>query len=167
MAGHEMLDGLGREEFEVKHPAEGEDHDETVDALGGDFAGIGPVDLGLLPWGGLNVEKGFWGEPQGPEVISKDADASRVAKFLDLFVDTHGAHHGVMIQKFTDLILEEIELGGPWRRRSWREGLLLQGPSHGFGVDPQLSGNGLLAEFFDVVKVSDGSPGFDFHFSTS
>ena len=33
MAVHKMLDRLGREEFEVKHPAKGEDHDETVDPL--------------------------------------------------------------------------------------------------------------------------------------
>lgn len=136
MAGHKMLDALGREEFEVEHPAKREDHDEAVNSFGGDFTGIGPIALGFFPWGGLNVEKGFGTGPEGPQVISKDTDAPGVAEFLDLLVDTHGAHPGVMIQKLTDLILEGIELGDPWARRRSGEGLLLQGPSHGFGVDP-------------------------------
>jgi len=167
MAGHKMLDGLGMEEFEIEHPAKGEDHDEAVDPLGGDFTGIGPVALSLFPWGGLNVEKGFGTGPKGPQIIAKDTDASRVAELLNLLVNTHGAHRGVTIQKLTDLLFEGIELGGPWLTRRSREGLLLQGPSHGFGVDPQLSGNDLLGEFFDKVKVSDRGPGFDLHLSTS
>ena len=136
MAGHKMLDGLGREEFEVEHAAKGEDHDETVNSFGGDLAGIGPIALSFLCRGGLNVEKDFGSGPEGPQVISKDTDASRVAELLNLLVNTHGAHRGVMIQKLTDLLLEGIEFGGPWLRRNSGEGLLLQGPSHGFGVDP-------------------------------
>jgi hypothetical protein len=158
---------LGREEFEVEHPAKGEDHDETVNSFGGDFTGIGPVALSFLRRGGLNVEKGFGGKPQGSQVISKDTDASGVAEFSDLLVNPDSAHRGVMIQKLTDLLFEGIELGGPWLTRSSREGLLLQGPSHGFGVDPQLSGNDLFGEFFDMVKVSDRGPSFDLHLSTS
>ena len=63
MAGHKMLQGLGGKELEVEHPAEGEDHEETVDLMGvsRDGSGIGPVDLGFLRRGGLDVEKGFWG----------------------------------------------------------------------------------------------------------
>ena len=109
MAGHKMFDRLGREEFEVEHPAKGEDHDEAVDSLGGDFASISPINLSLLSGSGLNVEKGFGRGSEGPQIISKDADPSRVTELLNLLVDTHGADRGVMIQKLTDLILEGIE----------------------------------------------------------
>lgn len=110
MAAHKMLDGLGGEEFEVEHAAKGEDHDETVNSLGGDFTGISPIALSLLPWGGLNVEKDFGTGPQGSQVIAKDADASGVAQCSDLLVDANGADPGVMSEQITDLILEGIEL---------------------------------------------------------
>ena len=167
MAGHKMLDRLGRDEFEVEHPAKRENHDETVNSLGGDLAGIGPIALSFLSRGGLNVEKGFGTGPQRSQVIAKDTDASGVAESLDLLIDAHGADPGVMTQRLTDLILEGIEFGGSWLTRRSGEGLLLQGPSHGFGVDPQHSGNDLLGEFFDKVKVSDRGPGVDLHLSTS
>jgi len=155
MGGHKRLDRLGGEEFEVEHATKGEDHDETVNPFGGDLAGIGPIALSLLSRGGLNVEKDFGSAPEGPQVISKDTDASTIAELLNLLVNTQGTDCGVMIEKLPDLILKGIEFGGPWLRRSSGEGLLLQGAPHGFGVDPQLSGNGLLAEFFDVVKMTD------------
>jgi len=97
MAGHKMLDRLGGEEFEVEHAAKGKDHDETVNSLGRDLAGIGPIALSLLCRSRLNVEKGFGRVPEGPQVISKDTDASPIAEFSDLLVNSDGAHGGVMI----------------------------------------------------------------------
>jgi hypothetical protein len=167
MAGQKMLQGLGREELEVKHPAEREDHQETIDFLGGDGSDISPVGLGLFRRGCPDGEKDFRGGPKGGQVISEDADSTGIAKFFNLLVDAYGAEVRIMVQYLPDFFFVAVELGGPRLDHGRGESLPLQSPSDRFGVEAQLSGNGLLGKFIDMEEVSDGGPGFNLHLSAS
>ena len=153
--------------MEVKHPAEREDHQETVDSLGGNGSGIGPVGLRLFRRGCPDGEKSFRGGPEGGQVISQDADSTGIAKFFNLLLDAYRAEVRIMVQQLPDFFFVAVELGGPRLDHGRRKSLPLQSPSDRFGVEAQLSGNGLFGKFIDVEKVSDGGPGFNLHLSTS
>ena len=115
----EVFKTLGGKEFDIEHAAEGEDHEETVNPLGRDSAGIGPIDLRLFSGKDLDRKKRLGGSSNRSQIIPEDTDAARVAHRLDLFVDAHPAQPRVGFKESLDFVFERIELGGPgWRRRN-------------------------------------------------
>jgi murein DD-endopeptidase MepM/ murein hydrolase activator NlpD len=125
MAHEEGFEALRGEEFEKEHAAEGKGHEEAVDPLGGDPAGISPIALGLLRWKDLDGKKSSGGRLHRSQVIPEDTDAARISHGFDLLVDAHPTETRIGFKEGMDFIFERIELGGPIGGRRSRENLLL------------------------------------------
>lgn len=125
MAAQEVFKTLRGKEFDIEHAAEGKDHEEAVDSLGSNSAGVGPIGLGLFRREGANGKKRLGRRFHRPQIIPEDTDAPRVTHGLDLLEDTHPAQPRMGFKEGLNLVLEGIELGDPIVRRNRREGLLL------------------------------------------
>ena len=109
----EVFKTLGGKEFDIEHAAERKDHQEAVNPLGRNSAGIGPIDLSLFSWKDLNGKKLLGGVSNRSQVIPEDTDATRVTHGLDLLMDAYPAQTRIGFKKSLDFIFERIKLGGP------------------------------------------------------
>jgi hypothetical protein len=125
MAHEEGFETLRGEEFEIKHTAEGEGHEEAVGPLRGDPAGISPIALGFLGWKDMDGKKSPGGRFHRSQIIPEDTDTARITHGLDLLVETHPAETRIGFKEGLDFIFERIKLGSPIRRSTGRESLLL------------------------------------------
>ena len=125
MADKEVFKALRGKEFDIEHAAKGEDHEEAVDALGGNSAGIGPIALCFLCWQDPNGKKGFGGRLKRSQIIPQDRDAARVAQRLNLLEDPHAAQSRIGFNKGLNFFFKGVELGGPGVARNGGEGFLL------------------------------------------
>ena len=125
MADEEVFEALRGEEFEIEHAAEGKDHEEAVEFLRRDSAGISPIGLGLLGWKDPNGKKHLGGRLNRSQIIPEDTDAARVTQGVNLLVNAHPTETRIGLKEGLDFIFEGIELGGPVGGRRGREGFLL------------------------------------------
>jgi hypothetical protein len=125
MAHEEGLEALRGKEFEIKHTAEGKGHEEAVNPLGGDPAGISPIALCLFRGENPNRKKCFRGRLNRSQIIPEDTDTARITHSFDLFMDAHPAEIRIGFKEGLDLIFERIKLGSSIRRDRGGEGLLL------------------------------------------
>jgi len=121
----EVFKTLGGKEFDIEHAAEGEDHEETVNPLGRDSAGIGPIDLRLFSGKDLDGKKRLGGSSNRSQIIPEDTDAPWITHGSDLLVDTHPAQTRIGFKEGLDFIFEGIEFGGPILGRKGGEGFPL------------------------------------------
>ena len=73
-----------------------------------------PIHLTLPPGFGFKPDHRFsLRDPQFLEPFPQNADASGIARFLQLFVDPQSRHVRVLLQQFLDLSVESVKLARP------------------------------------------------------